>query len=89
MRIIETRNVNINANFTRRNGLNADWHICAILKETEKACNVVAYRFPNGVKAMWVPKACIEEASRECDVMVDCDFKKAIGYGWNRIRLYS
>lgn len=89
MKIVETKSVNINANFTRKNGLNSDWHICAILKETEKALNVVAYRFPNGVKAFWVPKACVEEASRDYEVMVNCEFKEAIDYGWNNIRWNS
>ena len=89
MKIVEMKKVEINANFTRRKGLCEGWQVCAILQETEKAYNVVAFRFPNGVKAMWVPKVCLEEALRDHEVLVDCEYKEAIDYGWNQIRWYS
>lgn len=89
MEFINTRMVEINSNFTHKNGLGTGWTICAILKETEKAYNVVAYRFPKFVQAMWVPKACVMEAYREYNVMTNCEFKEAINYGWDNIREWS
>ena len=66
-----------------------DFHICAILKETEKALNVVGYRFPKFVEAFWIPKKAVEEAQYESTVIRDCTFKEAINHGWDEIRFWS
>ncbi len=95
MDFIKDRQIEVSGVIARQYGFSNSCDVCAILKETEKAYQVMGYSLvDNKFKAFWTPKKmCREEKGTfeggYREILTNCDFAEALEWVKNLINFWK